>query len=91
MRVYIPATLAMLTELVADGFLQPRAGTAFAVTPTLREAYADDLMWLAAGADGLARLVDDPDNTRAGPNPPMTEMTRGRCDDHQEGRLAQAG
>ena len=57
----------------------------------LREAYADDLMWLAAGADGLARLVDDPDNTRAGPNPPMTEMTRGRCDDHQEGRLARAG
>lgn len=41
MRVYIPATLAMLAELVADGYLQPRAGTAFAVTPTLRESYAE--------------------------------------------------
>lgn len=41
MRVYVPATLPMLQELVADGCLQPRAGTAFAVTPALREAYAE--------------------------------------------------
>jgi hypothetical protein len=41
MRVYVPATLAMLAELVADGFLQPRAGTAFAVTAALREGYAE--------------------------------------------------
>src|SRR5699024_3659783 len=38
--VYIPATLAMLRQLVADGWLQPVNGTAFAVTPTLRESYA---------------------------------------------------
>ena len=41
MRVYIPATLAMLQQLVADRSLHARSGTAFAVTPTLREAYAE--------------------------------------------------
>ena len=41
MRVYVPATLAMLQKLVADGSLRPLSGTAFAVTPTLREAYAE--------------------------------------------------
>ncbi|MGB3481606.1 MAG: hypothetical protein WBB07_05220 [Mycobacterium sp.] len=41
MRVYIPATLAMLQQFVADGSLFPVSGTAFAVTPTLREAYAE--------------------------------------------------
>ena len=41
MRVYVPATLAMLQKLVADGSLRPLNGTAFAVTPTLREAYAE--------------------------------------------------
>ena len=40
-QVYIPATLPMLAQLVADGSLFPLNGTAFAVTPTLREAYAD--------------------------------------------------
>lgn len=41
MRVYVPATLAMLQQLVADGSLRPVNGTAFAVTPRLREAYAE--------------------------------------------------
>lgn len=41
MRIYIPVTLAMLQKLVADGSLRPVNGTAFAVTPTLREAYAE--------------------------------------------------
>ena len=40
-HVYIPATLTMLQQLVADGSLWPVSGTAFAVTPTLREAYAE--------------------------------------------------
>lgn len=60
MRVYIPATLAMLSEFVADGFLQPRAGTAFAVTPALREAYAEgddeELAEVALGEAALASL-----------------------------------
>jgi hypothetical protein len=41
MRVYVPATLAMLQQLVADGSLRPVNGTAFAVTPALRESYAE--------------------------------------------------
>ncbi|OBI20423.1 hypothetical protein A5712_17800 [Mycobacterium sp. E2327] len=40
-QVYIPATLEMLQRLVAEGSLWPVNGTAFAVTPTLREAYAE--------------------------------------------------
>lgn len=40
MRVYIPATVAMLRDLVASGQLAPIGGTAFALTPMLRESYA---------------------------------------------------
>jgi hypothetical protein len=39
-RVYVPATIDMLRRFVADGELRPVAGTAFAVTPALRESYA---------------------------------------------------
>ena len=41
MRVYVPATLAMLQRLVADRTVSPVNGTAFAVTPALREAYSE--------------------------------------------------
>ena len=60
MRVYIPATLAMLSEFVAQGSLQPRSGTAFAVTPTLVEAYAEgddeELAEVAIGEAALASM-----------------------------------
>jgi hypothetical protein len=39
-RVYVPATVAMLRTLVADGEFHPVSRTAFAVTPTLRESYS---------------------------------------------------
>lgn len=59
-QVYIPATLAMLQKLVADGSLLPVNGTAFAVTPTLREAYAegddDELAEVALREAALASL-----------------------------------
>jgi hypothetical protein len=58
--VYIPATLAMLAQLVADRMLYARSGTAFAVTPTLREAYAhgddDELADVALREAALASL-----------------------------------
>jgi hypothetical protein len=41
MRVFVPATLTMLQRLVDDGLLHALSGTAFAVTPTLRESYAE--------------------------------------------------
>lgn len=60
MRVYVPATLAMLTQLVADGSLRAVGGTAFAVTPALREAYAygddDELAEVALREAALASL-----------------------------------
>ena len=59
-HVYIPATLAMLQQLVTDGSLWPVNGTAFAVTPTLREAYAegddDELADVALREAALASL-----------------------------------
>jgi hypothetical protein len=59
-RVYVPATLAMLQELVAGRSLHARNGTAFAVTPTLREAYAegddDELADVALRDAALASL-----------------------------------
>jgi hypothetical protein len=60
MRVYVPTTLAMLQRLVADGVLKPVNGTAFAVTPTLREAYAegddDELAEVALREAALASM-----------------------------------
>ncbi|MBI3224592.1 MAG: hypothetical protein HYZ39_06005 [Mycolicibacterium cosmeticum] len=60
MRVYIPATLAMLQQLVADRVLHARSGTAFALTPTLREAYAhgddEELAEVALGEAAMASL-----------------------------------
>jgi hypothetical protein len=58
--VYIPASLAMLRRLVDEGRLYPVNGTAFAVTPTLREAYAhgdeDELAEVALRDAALASL-----------------------------------
>ncbi|MFC3615165.1 hypothetical protein ACFORG_15475 [Lutimaribacter marinistellae] len=56
----------------------------------LRERYADDLMWLAGGADGLAWLMDDPERKPAGQTLPISDMTRGRRNE-QDRRLAGAG
>jgi hypothetical protein len=59
-QVYIPATLETLQRLVADGSLWPVNGTAFAVTPALREAYAegddDELADVALREAALASL-----------------------------------
>lgn len=50
----------MLQRLVDDGVMQPLSGTAFAVTPALREAYAEgdeeELAEVAIGEAALASL-----------------------------------
>ena len=60
MQIYIPVTLPMLQQLVADGSLSPVNGTAFAVTPRLREAYTegddDELGEVALREAALASL-----------------------------------
>jgi hypothetical protein len=70
MQVYIPATLTMLQQLVSDGSLQPVNGTAFAVTPTLREAYAEgddeelaEVALREAALASLRLLAADADDT----------------------------
>jgi len=59
-RVYVPATITMLRQLVADGELRAVGGTAFAVTPALREAYAsgdaDELAYAAMADAARASL-----------------------------------
>jgi uncharacterized protein DUF6912 len=59
-RVYVPATLAMLRKFVDEGSLPAVGGTGFAVTPTLREAYAtgddDELAEVALREAALASL-----------------------------------
>ena len=60
MRVYIPATLAMLRVLVDSGELLPISGTAFALTPMLRESYAvgdtEELEYVAMNEAARASL-----------------------------------
>jgi hypothetical protein len=60
MRVYIPATLVMLRTLVDSGELVPVSGTAFALTPMLRESYAagdtEELEYAAMNEAALASL-----------------------------------
>lgn len=41
MRVYIPATFSMLTQLRDDGQLSVRSGYGFALTPALREFFTE--------------------------------------------------
>jgi len=68
MRVYAPATLAMVEQLLAGGSWRPVSGTAFAVTPALRESYTsgDDeelsevAMREAARASLRLLAADDP-------------------------------
>jgi len=69
MRVYVPVTVAMLAQLERDGEMAAVGGTAFALTPALREAYAvgdDEELSYAAMAEAaraslrlLAGELDD--------------------------------
>lgn len=80
-----PRTAALLPE--GEGRWQP---IDLAQAAAQREAYADDLMWLRAGADGLASLVTDFEKTRPGMNPAHIDKTRGTPNGRnvEEGRMA---
>ena len=60
MRVYIPATWPMLRKLVSGGRFDPVGGTAFALTPRLRESYLagdeDELEYAAMSEAARASL-----------------------------------
>jgi hypothetical protein len=57
-------------------------------TAQLRETYADDLLWLRAGADGLATLTEDPEPARPRLNLAAAAMKRGRDNDGPARKLA---
>jgi hypothetical protein len=68
MRVYVPATVTMLRSLQDSGELAAVNGTAFALTPALREYYqagdADELEYAAmldAARASLRLIAADPD------------------------------
>lgn len=70
-RVYIPGTITVLRELNEAGEFKPLNGTAFALTPALRESYtsgsAEDLEYVAmadAARASLRLIGDDPDTMR---------------------------
>lgn len=92
--------LAELGHVVSElpAHLQADAGRWSPFTPaqtaSLREAYADDLMWLTAGADGLATLTEDRSRARAGTSLPFGALTKGHEDDTEQLRqrhMAQPG
>lgn len=93
----LPALRAMLVERGADpdvlpdtqGRWQPFTEPQLA---KLREDYADDLHWLIAGADGLAKLTEDAHLDRAGTSLPADAKTKGLMNDKghgTQGRMAQ--
>lgn len=55
----------------------------------LRETYADDLFWLRAGADGLARLTENPVPDMLATSPAAGHDERGLSHDGSARRLAQ--
>jgi hypothetical protein len=71
MRVYLPATVSMLADVLRDAEVGPAPVRAFAVTPALREWYAsgdlEELEYVAmthAARASLRLLLADPDAPR---------------------------
>lgn len=62
-----------------------------AATAAMRETYMDDIHWLTAGADGLAKLTEDLGQRGAGQTLPHGPLTRGQGHDDQERRMAEPG
>ena len=54
----------------------------------LREAYADDLFWLRAGASGLAKLIEVTGPAKTGKQPSAGDTIRGQDDGKDDRRLA---
>lgn len=90
------ALRACLIERGSDPSMVPEGDRRWAPfnseqSASLREAYADDMHWLTAGANGLATLAEDKDHNRAGQTLPFGSWNRGYAHDITEGRLAQPG
>jgi hypothetical protein len=88
-RVYLPATIGMLGRLVTEGKLSPVSGTAFAVTPKLRESYAsgdtEELSYAAMADAAMASLRLVSAELDADPKAPARRVVI--CADVDEPRL----
>lgn len=89
MRVYLPATIAMLGSLVTERKLVALSGTAFAVTPKLRESYAsgdtEELSYAAMADAAMASLRLVSAELDADPKAPARRVVV--CADVDEPRL----
>jgi hypothetical protein len=90
-------SLGQLRSILTDRGLEPgclpeRAGQwqpfNSEQSAALREAYADDLFWLRAGADGLATLIEETGPVKTGQQPSAAQTTRGRNHGIEKRRLA---
>lgn len=89
----LPQLRLLLDERGEDpGALHAGTGRWMPFTETqaarLREAYMDDLFWLRAGADGLARLTEDPEPAKTAKTPVAGLDKRGHRHDRHSRRLA---
>ncbi|MFK7879773.1 hypothetical protein [Roseobacter sp.] len=57
----------------------------------LRETFADDMMWLVAGANGLATLTEDQARERTGKTPSSDAQAQGHGNEFEERQVAQPG
>lgn len=57
----------------------------------LSEVHADDMMWLTAGAGGLATLTEDRTRTRAAQMPSPGPKAKGHSHEHTERQVARPG
>ncbi|EHK81442.1 DUF6912 family protein [Saccharomonospora azurea] len=89
MRIYVPATIGMLRQLLDAEELAPVGGTAFALTPALREAYTsgttEELEYAAltdAARASLRLLASDSDPVEVGDKePPRRVVVSADVDD----------
>jgi hypothetical protein len=89
MRIYVPATIGLLRMLVVEGKLNAVSGTAFGVTPKLRESYAsgdtEELSYAAMADAALASLRLVSAELDADPDTPARRVVV--CADLDEVRL----
>ncbi|WP_232796428.1 hypothetical protein [Roseovarius salinarum] len=89
----LPALRGILAECGRDPARLPAGDGRWrpfdaAQAAALRAAYAEDMAWLRAGADGIARLMEEDRPQQTAPQAPQRSATRGRRDDGQERRMA---
>ncbi len=90
---YLPALREVLVDRGEDPAVLPEGEGRYqpfsdAAATALREAYADDLFWLQAGADGMAILTEEARSEKSGLNRMLGAAMRGQADDEDARRMA---